>query len=68
MLIDEAWHQEPGKDPREAYFADLRVDDLKPKDKSAQSHEQLIDGFYCDKCNRAFISTKVLREDHRRYK
>jgi hypothetical protein len=49
VLIDEAWLPAPGKDPRLAYFADLRVDDVQPKNLREQPLEQFIDGFYCDR-------------------
>ena len=68
VLIDQAWHQEPGKDARECYFADLRVDDLRQEEVRSQPLEQFIDGFYCEKCNRAFVPESILRESHRRYK
>ena len=68
VLIDEAWIEAPGKDPRLKYFADLRVDDLKPQQVRVAPLEQFVDGFFCDKCGRAFISEKDLCDGHRRYK
>ena len=36
LLIDEAWMPGPGKDPRHAYFADLRVDDVQARNLRAR--------------------------------
>jgi hypothetical protein len=67
LLIDEAWVPAPGKDARLAYFASLRVDDV--QDQALRQHplEQFIDGFYCGKCNKGFVSENVLNEGRRRY-
>jgi hypothetical protein len=67
VLIDEAWVPAPGKDPRLAYFADLRVDDVKAENLRERPLEQFIDGYYCDRCNRGFVSEDGLREGRRRY-
>jgi hypothetical protein len=67
VLIDEAWRSEPGKDARESYFADLRVDDLVPEDVRSPPLEQFVDGFYCERCERAFVPDRVVRDGHRRY-
>jgi hypothetical protein len=52
VLIDETWVPGPGKDTREAYFADLRVDDVEAASLRSQPLQQFIDGFYCDLCNK----------------
>ena len=68
LLIDEAWVDAPGKDPRLKYFANLRVDDLKPEETRSAPFEQFVSGFYCDRCGRAFVSDEKLSDRHRRYK
>ncbi len=68
LLIDEAWVAAPGKDPREKYFADLRVDDVAPESQKSPPLEQFVEGYYCDKCGHAFVPTAILNEDLRRYR
>ena len=68
LLIDEAWVPAPGKDSRLAYFADLRVDDVQSQNVRDRPLEQFIDGFYCDRCNKGFVSEEVLKEGRRRYR
>ena len=67
VLIDEAWVPAPGKDERLAYFADLRVDDVQLEKLRDHPLEQFIDGFYCDRCNKGFVSEEGLKEGRRRY-
>jgi len=67
ILIDEAWPA-PGKDPRLKCFADLRVDDIQPQNVREHPLEQFVDGFYCDRCKKGFLSDDSLKENHRRYK
>jgi hypothetical protein len=66
VLIDEAWVPAPGKDPRLAYFSDLRVDDVQPQNLREHPLEQFING-YCDRCNKGFVSKEGLKEGRRRY-
>ena len=68
VLIDEAWVPAPGKDPRLAYFADLRVDDVLPEELADPPLEQFINGFYCSRCNKGFVSDEALKEGRRRYR
>ena len=68
LMIDEAWIPAPGKDPRLAYFADLRVDDVEAQYLREHPLEQFIDGFYCDRCKKGFVSEEGLRDGRRRYK
>jgi hypothetical protein len=68
LLIDEAWVPAPGKDPRLAYCAYLRVDDVKTQNVRKRPLEQFIDGFYCDRCNKGFVSEEVLKDGRRRYR
>jgi hypothetical protein len=68
ILIDEAWVPAPGKDARLEYFADLRVDDVQAHNLREHPLEQFIDGFYCDRCNKGFVSEQGLEENRRRYK
>ena len=68
LLIDEAWMPGPGKDPRHAYFADLRVDDVQARNLRARPLEQFIDGSYCDRCSGGFAAEQGLREGRRRYR
>jgi len=65
ILIDEAWVDAPGKDPRLKYFADLRVDDIREAARKAPPLEQFVDGYWCEACGRAFISEKILKEGAR---
>jgi len=67
LLIDEAWVPAPGKDPRLAYWASLRVDDVQAQALRKSPLEQFIDGFYCDRCGKGFVSEDILREGRRRY-
>jgi hypothetical protein len=67
VLIDEAWAPAPGKDSRLAYFADLRVDDIQPQNVREHPLEQFIDGFYCDRRDKGFVSEEGLKEGRRRY-
>lgn len=68
ILIDEGWVQKPGRDPREVYFADLRVDDVQPQNLREHPLEQFIDGFYCDRCKSGFVSETGLKAGRRRYR
>ena len=68
VLIDEAWVAAPGKYPRLKYFADLRVDDVRPENIRERPLEQFVDGFYCDRCKKGFVSEEALKENRRRYK
>jgi hypothetical protein len=68
LLIDEAWIPAPSKDSRLAYFADLRVDDVQDQIVRGRPLEQFIDGYYCDRCNKSFVSEEVLKEGRRRYR
>jgi hypothetical protein len=67
ILIDEAWVPAPDKDARLEYFSDLRVDDVQPANVREQPIEQFIDGFYCDRCKKGFVSEEGLKENRRRY-
>ncbi|HLW55295.1 MAG TPA: hypothetical protein VKW06_20875 [Candidatus Angelobacter sp.] len=68
ILIDEAWVPAPGKDSRLMYFADLRVDDVQAENLREAPLEQFIDGFFCDRCKKGFVSEEGLKENRRRYK
>ena len=61
VLVHEAWVPAPGKDPRLAYFADLRVDDVRPENLHKPPLEQFIEGFYCDRCDKGFVSEEKLK-------
>lgn len=67
LLIDEAWINEPGKDPRLAHFAYLRVDDLKPEGVKARPLQQFVDGLFCDQCMEGFVPHAMISETARRY-
>jgi hypothetical protein len=67
VLIDEAWIPGPGKDPRLAFVADLRVDDVKPEHVRASPLQQFIDGYWCESCGRSFVSETILNESRRHY-
>jgi hypothetical protein len=68
VLIDEAWVPTPGKSERLKYFADLRVDDVKPEFVREKPLDQFVDGYFCDRCGKAFISEVGLKVGRRRYK
>jgi hypothetical protein len=68
ILIEEAWIPAPGKDSRLAYFADLRVDDVQAQNLRERPLEQFIDGYYCGRCGKGFVSEEGLREGRRRYR
>jgi hypothetical protein len=68
VLIDDAWLPDNDKDPREAYFADLRVDDLAPNVVKQSPLHQFVDGFFCEKCGKGFVSENSLKESQRRYR
>jgi hypothetical protein len=68
VLIDDAWLPDNGRDTREAYFADLRVDDLIPNVVKQSPLDQFVDGFFCEKCGTGFVSENILKASRRRYK
>jgi hypothetical protein len=68
VLIDEAWIPAPGKDSRLEYIADLRADDISPENLSGPPLEQFVDGFYCDRCRKGFVSEDKLKPTRRRYR
>jgi hypothetical protein len=68
VLIDETWVDEPGKDPRLRYFADLRVDAVRPEALRPRPLEQFIDGYFCARCDQAFVSDETLEAYRRRHR
>jgi hypothetical protein len=68
VLVDEAWISAPGKDERLKYFADLRVDDVRLESLREPPMEQFLDGFYCEQCNKGFVSEDILKATRRRYR
>jgi hypothetical protein len=68
LLIDEAWVKRPGIDARLAYFADLRVDDLKREAIKSEPMSQFVDGYYCNDCGKGFVGDAVLKDSRRHYK
>ena len=66
VLIDEAWIPGPDRDPRDRYHVDLRVDEVDPQKLRDLPLEQFIDGFFCDRCKKGFVSEEGLREVRRR--
>ena len=67
VMIDEAWVPGPDKDPRLAFVADLRVDDVKPESVRTSPLQQFVEGYWCDSCGRAFVSEKILNANRRPY-
>ena len=67
VLIDGAWVPGPGKEAVEKYFASMRIDDVHSEVLREYPLEQFLDGFYCDRCNKGFISEIGLCKDRRRY-
>jgi len=67
LLIDEAWMPAPGKDSRLAFVANLRADDILPEHIKSPPLEQFVDGYFCERCGKGFVSEAVLREDRRQY-
>lgn len=61
LMIDESRITAPGKDPRLACFADLRVDDVKPEHLSDRPLEQFLQGYFGEKCGRGFVSKDALK-------
>ena len=68
LLIDEAWSPAPGDDPRLAYYADLRVDDVRPEHTKDSPLEQFVEGYFCATCGKGFVAEAVLRDTRRRYR
>lgn len=68
VLIDEAWNPTLDRAPRERYFADVRVDDIRDGVLRERPLEQFIDGFYCDRCKKAFVSEDILQGNRWRYR
>ena len=66
LLIDEAWVAAPGKDPRMAYAADLRVDDVLPSQVREAPLQQFVEGYYCRNCGKGFVSEQALKAARRR--
>ena len=67
LLIDAAWTPAPGTDPRLAHFVDLRSDDVKPEHLRQPPLEQFVDGFYCERCGKGFVSDEALNSSRRKY-
>jgi hypothetical protein len=67
VLIDEAWIPVPGKDARLEHISDLRVDAVEPQNLREPPLEQFIEGFYCDSCDKGFVSEHGLKEVRIRY-
>jgi hypothetical protein len=65
VLIDAA--PGPEMDARTVYHSNLRADDVKAENRREPPLEQFLDGFYCDRCNRGFVSEEGLKEDRRQY-
>jgi hypothetical protein len=68
VLIDEAWVPASDQDPRRMYFTDLRVDEIQAQSLREHPLEQFVDGFYCDRCKKGFVSEEILNENWRRRK
>jgi hypothetical protein len=68
LLIDAAWKPVSGVDPRLAYFADLRVDDVRPENLDGPLREQFVRGLFCDRCGKGFVSETTLKSERRRYR
>ncbi len=68
ILVDKAWIDEPGIDPRLKYFTDLRADDIRPEFLRQDPFQQFVDAFYCENCSKGFIPESMLTPDpdHRR--
>jgi hypothetical protein len=67
VLIDEAWVEAPSKDPRLAYWASMRVDDIRPEHTKEAPLEQFVEGYYCNRCGKGFIAEGALNEVRRKY-
>jgi hypothetical protein len=67
LLIDEAWVEAPGKDPRLAFWASMRVDDIRPELTKESPLEQFVDGYYCERCGKGFVAEATLNEVRRKY-
>ncbi|WP_223789121.1 cyclic-phosphate processing receiver domain-containing protein [Marinicella meishanensis] len=65
ILIDPIWKDSPSIDPRLKYFTDLRVDDVKVENRPDAPLEQVMDGFYCEHCEKGFVSEEVLVSSHK---
>ena len=73
VLIDEAWVDGTDvdgtvKDPRLKFYVDLRVDDIEPDNLRAYPLEQFVNGLYCDRCEKGFVSEEGRRQNRRRYR
>ncbi len=60
LLIDEAWIPTPDIDPRLKYASNMRVNYVDLKNRRAEPLEQFVNGYYCDHCDKGFISETVL--------
>ena len=67
ILIDDGWVHDPEKDNREAHFASLRSDDVKPEYKKPAPQHQFLDGFYCDSCGLGFVPDRYEADGARYY-
>lgn len=65
ILIDPVWHNSPSNDPRLKYCTDLRVSDVKKTNRPKPPLEQLMDGYFCDLCEKGFVSEEVLMSSHK---
>jgi hypothetical protein len=67
LLIDEAWSDQDGQDPRLAYFSSLRADDVKTELGRSPPLEQFVDGYFCDRCGIGFVPDNLIVENPRHY-
>ena len=67
LLIDEAWIDKDGIDPRLAHFSSLRADDIKADHLRDPPLEQFLEGYYCDRCGKGFVADNLVVETPRVY-
>lgn len=62
ILLETAWADYPGSDPREKCALGLRVDQVIPEALGEPPLEQFVNGFYCADCGIGFVSEDTLKE------
>lgn len=67
LLVDAAWEKRDSVDAREANFASIRADDIKPEFLGPEPLQQFIQGYYCEKCDLGFLPNCYEKQDARHY-
>ena len=64
ILIDTAWVDFPGRDPREKCGMGLRADQVREEFLGEPPLEQFIKGYICIKCEQGYVLETILKEGY----